>query len=331
VSAPDANGDRADDAFQRALTGCRSPWRALVNGARRFARSSIHDTGITLGTLSWMVGAVAIVPVVTVIVMALNSSNFLGFPVRGISLRWFGEVVRDVEWRSAFQTSLVIAAAAAPLATLLGALGALGIRGRRFQGSLRVIFLLPLVVPIVVTALAIYPFYVEVGLIGTTPGLILVHALLALPFTFVIVWGATHSLDPRLERAAASLGASRLQVYVRILLPLLWPALLGALAVAAVASFDETVATLFLSSPTDRTVPVVIWLHIANDFSPTAAAASTLVLAFNVVVMGVTSVVASAAVKRRSLPPIAWSSADPAAPSGGRRGWQPERRDGGTS
>jgi putative spermidine/putrescine transport system permease protein len=214
-----------------------------------------------------MIGLAVVVPVIVVIVMAFNSSNFLGFPVRGFSTRWFGDVLRDSEWRTAFRTSVIIASSAAPLATILGTLAALGIRRRRFEGAFRVVFLLPLIVPVVVTALAMYPFYVRVGLIGSTAGLVLVHAMLALPFTFIVVWGATHNLDVRLEQAASSLGANRFAVYTRVLLPLLWPAIVAALAVAAVASFDETVATLFLSSATDRTVPVVIWLHIANDFS----------------------------------------------------------------
>jgi putative spermidine/putrescine transport system permease protein len=221
-----------------------------------------------------------------VVVMAFNDGQFLVFPPDGWSLRWFDSVLHARRWRNAFSSTLQLAACASVVATVLALTAALGLRRFARPGVLQGAVMLPLIVPMIVTSFALVPFYDRLGLLGSTLGLVVVHALIALPFAFSAVWDSVQRLDPQLERAAQSLGASWSYAMWRITLPLLWPAAVSALIVSSVISFDEVVATLYLAHPTNRTVPIEIWLALSEDFSPRAAAASVLVMLLNLAVLG---------------------------------------------
>jgi putative spermidine/putrescine transport system permease protein len=174
------------------------------------------------------------------------------------------------------------------------------VRDSRHRRVFEAIFLLPLIVPVIVTALMLYSVYADLRLLGTTTGLVLAHALLAFPYAFLVVAGAVHSLDRRLERAAESMGCPPWQTLRRVTLPLLAPAVAAATLVAAVVSFDEVVATLFLSSPQTRTVPVVMWSFVREEIRPTVAAASAIVMLVNVAVMLLAARLSAQMVKRRT-------------------------------
>lgn len=257
------------------------------------------DTGRLITTAAAAVALFAVLPIAIVVVMAFNTNQFLAFPPDGFSLDLFREVAGSPRWRNVFQATLELAALSAPLATLLALSAALGLRRFARPGWLQPLFMLPLIVPVIVTAFALVPFYDSIGLLGSRIGLVILHTLLALPFAFAVLWGSVDAVDPVLERAAASLGASWWGVTRRVTLPLLAPAIVSSVIVATVISFDEVVATLFLSAPATRTVPIEIWLKIGQDFSPTAASASVVVLLMNLAVLGIGAAVSRRLVMRR--------------------------------
>jgi putative spermidine/putrescine transport system permease protein len=235
---------------------------------------------------SVVVALYVLVPVAMVVVMAFNDGQFLMFPPDGWSLRWFDSVLNARRWRNAFASTLQLAACSSIIATMLALSAALGLRRLDRPAFLQSVVMLPLIVPMIVTSFALVPFYDRLGLLGSTLGLVIVHALIALPFAFSAVWDSVRRLDPQLERAAQSLGASWTYSLRRVTLPLLRPAVVTALIVSSVISFDEVVATLYLAHPTNRTVPIEIWLGLSEDFSPRAAAASVLVMLLNLAVLG---------------------------------------------
>jgi putative spermidine/putrescine transport system permease protein len=245
-----------------------------------------------------LVASFAIMPIAIVVVMAFNTSQFLRFPPDGFSTHLFQEVVGSPRWRHAFRTTLVLGLLSAPLATLLALSATLGLRRFTRRAALQSILMLPLIVPVVVIAFALVPVYTTTGLAGTMLGLVILHTLLALPFGFTILWGSIEVLDSALELAAASLGASGWTTIRRVIVPPLAPAIISSLIACTVISFDEVVATLFLSAPGTRTVPIEIWLKIGQDFSPTAASASVLVLILNLLVLAVGTAASRLLVKR---------------------------------
>lgn len=258
-----------------------------------------HESGIAVKAISWTVAALLVLPMIVVVGLALNESRYLTFPPDSISLSALESVVSSREWRRAFTESITVAAFAAPLATALATAAALAIRRLRRRRLLQTMMILPMIVPSIVTALAIYPVFIDLGLVGTTTGLVLAHTTIALPFAFLTMWASVSVLDPQYERAAASLGASWSRSLVRVTLPMISPAIVASLVVAAAVSFDEIVLSLFVSSPLTRTVPVVLWSYLRENLGPEVAAASLLIVLINLTIMAAAALIGRWGVRRR--------------------------------
>ncbi len=263
------------------------------------ARSLPGESGRASRAFAAGVAVVLALPVVVIVGMSFNSSPFLNFPPSGLTFEWYEELFGDLTWTRAFRQSGLVALLSSLLAAALATCAALGVRDHRRRRWFEALFLLPLIVPVIVTALMLFTIYAELQILGTTLGLVLAHALLAFPYAFLVVSGAVHAIDRRLERAAESMGCTPWQTLWRVVLPLLAPAIFAAALVAAVVSFDEVVATLFLSSPQTRTVPVVMWSFVREEIQPTVAVASALVMVVNVAVMLVAAWLSTRMVKKR--------------------------------
>jgi len=142
-----------------------------------------------------------------------------------------------------------------------------------------------MVVPGVITAIAIYFFYAEIGLLNSFTGLILAHTMLATPFVVVAVTAILMGFDTSLTRAAAGLGAPPITVFVKIILPLILPRLTSGALFAFVASFDEVVVALFVASPEQRTLPKVMFSRTREQISPTISAAATVLILLSIVML----------------------------------------------
>ncbi len=159
--------------------------------------------------------------------------------------------------------------------------------------------LLPVMVPLVLVAIALYAAFAAAGLGGTLAALVLAHAALGVPYVVLSVEAAARGLDPRLERAARGLGATSWQALRRVTLPLTRRGLLAGMLFAAIVSFDEVVVALFVGGPTTTTLPRKMWSTITQDeFNPLLTAVATLQM---VVALGLLGVVAwlAAAGRRR--------------------------------
>jgi putative spermidine/putrescine transport system permease protein len=137
------------------------------------------------------------------------------------------------------------------------------------------ILILPMIVPVIITAVAAFIFYGYFGLIGTFSGLVLAHTVLATPFVVITVTSTLASFDWSLNRAAAGLGASPFYAFWKVILPLNLPGVISGALFAFVTSFDEVVVALFLSSPEQRTLPKQMFSGIREMISPTITAAAT--------------------------------------------------------
>jgi putative spermidine/putrescine transport system permease protein len=225
-----------------------------------------------------LVAIYLLAPLVVVLIISFSSAAFLRFPPPGYSWRWYANLVNDPAWMDAVGVSLRVLVPAALVSTALGTAAAVAlVRGRILGASVIGAFLMaPMVVPSIITAAGLYIIYRGLGLNGTLTGMVIGHVIITLPYVFATVASALRSLDPRLEAAAATLGASPVTAFRRITLPLLAPAVLSSLLFAMVLSFDELIISLFVGSARLRTVPVQMWSNIRGDFDPTVAAIASL-------------------------------------------------------
>ena len=229
-----------------------------------------------------------LVPVLIVVPMSFSSASTLAFPPRGFSLRWFESLLSDPAWTEAFFTSLTIAAISATAATFLAGLSMYGLeRGMsRWRTAAESNLMAPLIVPGIVTAIALYFSFAQFLLLGTYTGIVIAHTILAVPFVMMVLGTALRSLDIRLEQVAWSLGASWSQTAVRVLLPNLAPSLLASWIFAFVISFDEVIVTSFIAGPI-HTVPKKMYNELLLGVTPTITAVATLLIIATLCVMAV--------------------------------------------
>jgi putative spermidine/putrescine transport system permease protein len=226
-------------------------------------------------------------PTLAIVPLSFNSEPWFNYPLAGLSLRWYRDFFGSARWQDALYNSVVVAVFATTLATGLGTLAALGLsRGRLpARGLIMSVLISPMVVPLVISAVAMYFFYADVHLVNTYPGIILAHTALATPFVVITVTATLTGFDHTLSRAAASLGASPLYVFRRVILPIILPGVISGALFAFVTSWDEVVVVLFLASPSQRTLPLQMFSGIREQISPTITAVATMLLVLSVVLL----------------------------------------------
>ncbi|WP_291296820.1 ABC transporter permease subunit [Elioraea sp.] len=218
-------------------------------------------------------------PTLIVVPMGFTDSSFLSFPPPGFSLRWFETYFGSPLWLGATLRSFVVGFGTACLATLLGGFAALALArsSGRWQAALFGLLIAPMIVPRIVIALGLFYLFAQLGLVATELGMILGHAVLAMPFVFITVAAVLKGYDWRLDQAAATLGASRLRVLVEITVPLLKGGLIAAFLFAFITSFDDLTVALFVSGGVTVTLPKQMWDDMILQLNPTLAAVSTVV------------------------------------------------------
>lgn len=225
-------------------------------------------------------------PIVVLIVYSFNASRST-VVWTGFTLDWYGELLRDAGLQRALRVSLTVAGASAVLSTVIGTLAALAIVRRSFPGRnlLSTMMLAPLVLPEIVIAVAFLVFMVLIGVRLGYFTLIVGHVLVTVPFTTLIVRAAAASLDRRLEEAAADLGANELQVFLRVTIPLLLPAIFTAFLLAATLSFSNFIMSIFTTGVGTTTLPLRIYSMLKVALTPKINALGTLMALATVVII----------------------------------------------
>jgi putative spermidine/putrescine transport system permease protein len=228
-----------------------------------------------------------ILPILIIVPLSLSSGSFLTFPLPGLSLRWYHELFTSAPWQLSLRNSLIVASAVTLLASALGTLAALGLTRARLPGHglLMALIVSPMIVPVVIVAVGVYFAYAPFDLTGSLLGLTLAHTALAAPFVVITVSATLQGFDPNQARAGASLGASPVVVFFRIVLPLILPGVISGALFAFVTSFDEVVVALFLTGPAERTLPRQMFNGIRENISPVITAAATLLIAISILLL----------------------------------------------
>ena len=235
---------------------------------------------VALRVLCALILLFLIIPVLVIMPLSFNADSFLLYPMSGFSLRWYEEFFGSATWTDALKNSLIISPLATLLAVVLGTLASIGLTRTSFPGKAFLVSVLisPMVVPVVISGVAIYLFFAPIGLSGSYVGLILAHAMLGVPFVITTVTATLQGFDYNLVRAAASLGVDPVRAFFKVTLPIVGPGVVSGALFAFATSFDEVVITLFLASPEQQTLPRKMFSGIRDNISPTIAAAATVLV-----------------------------------------------------
>ena len=224
--------------------------------------------------------AFLLAPVVVVVLASLSTTSYLTVPPKGLTLRWFGEVLRNPEFLDAIATSLVLAAAATVGSLVLGTAAAYALVRRAVPGAAGVsaFLMAPLVFPGVVIGVALLQFYTQVGIAGSFAGLAAAHVVITVPYVVRAVMASLAGVDGSIEEAARVLGASPLTAFFTVTLPLVRPGLVSGGLFSFIISFDNVPVSIFLLNVRQTTLPVKIFTMVEYGVDPSVAAVSTLLI-----------------------------------------------------
>ena len=206
-------------------------------------------------------------PIALLFLFSINASLSLSFPVKQLTFDWYRKLFDAEPVLRAARNSLVVALGSSLAATLLGTMVSILMLRYKFRGQniLVALSVLPLVVPYVVLGVALLILFSALHIDRSLLTVGVAHTVVALPYTLLIISSRLAGFDASIEEAAMDLGADYPTTLRRILLPLIFPAMVSAWLTAFTVSFDEFALALFLSG-TQPTFPVYLFsqLRFAN-------------------------------------------------------------------
>jgi len=253
-----------------------------------------------------------IFPILVIIPLSFNAEPYFTFtkemltfdPV-GYSLRWYDDLLGSEEWMRAIRNSFFISIMSTIIATTLGTLAALGLSRRNMPGRafITAVLISPMIVPLIITAAALFSFYARIELSQTFFAIIMAHVVLGTPFVVITVTAALASFDEQLIRASSSLGANQVTTFFKVILPLVLPGVISGALFAFVTSLDEVVVVLFLAGPEQTPMTVRMFSGLREEISPTILAIATILVGISIVLLSTLEMIRRRGERLRGLSP----------------------------
>ena len=247
-----------------------------------------------------------VAPLFVILPLSFNAEQYIHFSDKmlaldpdGFSLRWYEDMIYGTKnpWGLAVRNSLFIAFFATIGSTVLGTIAALGLSSRYmpYKALIMSVLISPMIVPLIISASAIFFSAAKFGIASTYTGVILADIILGTPFVVITVTATLSGFDDSITRAASSLGSSPTNTFFKITMPLILPGIISGALFAFVTSFDEVVVILFVGGPNQTTIPVQMWIGLREQLSPTIMAVATCLI-----IMSTCILIATELLRRRS-------------------------------
>lgn len=251
-----------------------------------------HRSRLWLYALAVVLFAFLVLPTLIVIPMSFSESQYLEFPPRHFSLRWYETYFHSASWMQATATSFKAATLTVLVATPLGTIAAYGLYNAELAIArlVSLILIAPIVIPIILVGTAIFYAYVKLRIVNSLIGIVLAHSILAIPVVIMIVTSALKSFDMNQERVARSLGASRVEAFFTVVMPQIKFAILTAAVLSFLTSFDEVIVSLFVSGGDHSTLTRIMFAALRDQIDPTIAAISTMMVVVTSLLLGLSQI-----------------------------------------
>ncbi len=248
-------------------------------------------TNVVIGALIVFI----LIPPAMTVLMSINESAFIRFPMKALSLRWYAEFLARDEWIRATINSLEVALAVMVISTAFGAIAAYAYvrHPPRHHRPYYLFVTLPLYVPGAVLGLGISVLFGSISLFGmplygTKALIVAAHCMWALPLAFMISAAACRNIDMSIVDAASDLGSPPVRTFFRVTLPLIQTGVVSSAILSFVISLNEFPMALFLTDGDTQTLPVLMWMSLRSAATPVLAVAAVVLL--STVVIGLTVV-----------------------------------------
>ena len=223
-------------------------------------------------------------PLALVILFSFNRSALTSFPITGLTLDWYRKLALNESFWPALQNSLIVGAAVAAVAVAVGLLAALAL-ARMTEGKAQAlldVLSAPMMLPALIIGIALLSFFVRTIALPLGLGTVILGQLVVIaPFVVAILFARLSSFDWSLVESARDLGATPVQAFRTITLPLIRPSLVGSALIALSLSLDDFVITFFTIG-SGNTLPTLVWGLVRTTLDPTINAIATLLLALSI-------------------------------------------------
>ena len=239
-----------------------------------------------IAAAAWTCYVFLLVPSLIVIPISFGNPGQIEFPPRQFSLALYHQFFTDHAWWGSMVQSLLVASTTTLATLLLAVPAAYALARSRFAGLnvLSGLFITPMLVPVIVLGLGLYLQFSSWGLLDTTVGLALTHVMLVTPFIIVSMRSGLRHADVSLETVASIMGASRIVIFFRVVLPQLKPSIAVGALFAFLISLDEVVVAYFVTGTKTMTLPVKMYSSIRWELTPVLAAVSTLLTVLSLLI-----------------------------------------------
>ncbi len=233
---------------------------------------------IVVGIILLMVVAPLIVP----LLMSISDTAYIVFPPRGFTLKWYAAVLANPEAQDSFLFSLKLAGIVTTLSLILGIPCAIGLTRFKVPGQDIVlgIILSPLIVPLIVTGVALLQLFSVMGSRATMLQLVIGHMVICLPYVIRSVSASFVLVDRNLEDAASVLGAPPHIVARKVIWPQVRPGILAGGIFSFIVSFDDYPISMWLADGNHFPIPLYLYTVIERSFDPSIAAIASLMIFF---------------------------------------------------
>ncbi len=218
-------------------------------------------------------------PIFVLIILSFNKSRWTTI-WEGFSFQWYAKLLTNKILLNSLKNSLIIAFLATFISTIFGTLGAIALRKLDFKlkESFKLIIYLPIIIPEIVLAASLLSFFgfVKITLGFTT--VVIAHVVFSISYVILIVLARLQNIEKEIEESALDLGADEFEVFKRVTLPLLSPAIISSSLIVFTLSIDDYLITSFVSGVASTTLPLQIYSMLKTSVTPEINAISTIML-----------------------------------------------------
>ena len=226
-------------------------------------------------------------PIIVLIIYSLNDARY-SMIWHGFTSHWYRELLHDTEIWTAFFNSVVLGLSAAVIATIMGLLACVHLflyqTQQKHTGFLSLLLIL-ITTPDLVLGVSLLVFFNFSFIPLGFPSLLIAHITFCLPFVVLTIHSRICTLDANIYLSALDLGASRYTALTKVLLPLLFPAILSALLLCFTLSFDDVVISYFVSGPEFNILPLAIYSLVRSGVTPELNALGTIIFFISLILV----------------------------------------------
>ncbi|MGD9920088.1 MAG: ABC transporter permease [Pseudorhodoplanes sp.] len=225
-------------------------------------------------------------PIAVIAIFSFNDSRYTGLPFNGFTLHWYAELFQNSQIMTSIWNSVYVALGVVVISVVFGLPAAIALDRYDFPGKglFRRIVLLPIVLPGIITGVALLAFYLAMNFQLSLHTIMLGQGTALMCITITEVFARLQQVGKSQAEAAVNLGANEWEVFRHVTLPAISSSLVGAMLIAFSISFDE-IAVTFLLTGRENTLPMTLWSLLRREVTPEVNAAATLIVVISVILI----------------------------------------------